>query len=120
MKARKLYGNSVYINNEKVILSNQAIKVLDYSSDVFDGSFSSRIISALECIADSKEDIDIIKAAENSEIIEIDKNVKGFNFKGFAVISNKKCFGLYLDRDDSPICSTQGEKANILYLQLNN
>lgn len=119
MKATKIYGNAIYLNNEKVTLSNKAISVLNYDSSVFDGSMSSRVISALELVAGSKSDLEVIAAAEKSEIVEINKTVKGFNFKGFAVLSSGVCFYVFAERDGRPMFF-EGEKAQAGYNQIMN
>ena len=119
MKATKIYGNAIYVNNEKVILSRKAIEVMNYNSCVFSGNMSSKVISVLETIAGSSDELEVIKAAEKSEIIEIDKNVKGFNFKGFAILSEGKCFYIKCERDGHPM-SYEGEKAQIGYNSLMN
>lgn len=119
MKATKIYGNSIYVNNEKVILSRKAIEVLSYHSDVVYGGFNSKVIATLETIAGSSDDLEVVKAAEKSEIVEIDKNLKGFNFKGFALLSEGKCFYVHCERDGHPM-SFKGEKAQAVYNQLIN
>lgn len=117
MKATKIYGNSIYVNNEKIVLSKKAIEILSYKSSLVDGTFNSKVISAIEAIAGSSDDLEIIKAVERTEIIEIDKNVKGFNFKGFAILSEEKCFYVFAERDGRPM-SFEGEKAQAGYNQL--
>ncbi len=117
MKATKIYGNAIYVNNEKVILAKQALKVLNYDSSVFDGAISSKVTTALEFAANSKSDIDVINAAEKSEIVEINKMVKGFHFKGFAVLTEGVCFGIYLERDGRSMMS-EGDNANNVYNQI--
>ena len=119
MQSKKIYGNAIYVNNEKVVLSKKAIEILSYNSDVFDGSFSGKIISALELISNSKDDIEIVKAAEKTEIIEINRTVKGFHFEGFAVISDGICYMMYVERDGRSMYF-KGEKAQQMYNQLIN
>lgn len=106
---KKIYitkeGPSVYINNEKVVISKQAAKVLNFDYDPFDGSISSRVLSFISNSTISKnsftepKDEDIIKTAELCHIEEIDKEIKGFRFKGWFIFKEDICIGINLERN---------------------
>lgn len=106
---KKIYltkeGPAVYINNEKVVISKQAAKVLNFDYDSFDGSISSRTLSFISNATASKnsftepKDEDIIKTAELCHIEEIDKEINGFNFKGWFLFKECVCIGMKIERN---------------------
>ena len=106
---KKIYstkeGSAIYVNNEKVIISNQAAAVLSFDSDPFDGSINTRVLSYLVNATESKnaftepKDLDIVATAEKCRIETFDKEINGFNFKGWFIFKESVCIGMNIERN---------------------
>lgn len=119
MKAKKIYGNTIYVNDEKVTLTENSVKVLNFDASVFDGTFSPSVISALKSVSESDDDLSIVKIADLTKIIDINSEMQGVKFTGSAFIHNDKCFFIKVRRSDKNIdFEFCGEKAEKVYEQL--
>ena len=106
---KKVYSTTessfIYVNNEKVIISEQAAAILNFDNDPFDGSISTKVLSYLINATESKnvftepKDLDIVATAEKCRIKSFDKEINGFNFKGWFIFKEGICIGMKIERN---------------------
>lgn len=106
---KKIYftkeGAAVYINNVITGISEQAANVLSFDSDPFDGSINPKVLNFIVAATESAnaftepKDLDLIKTAGACRIETFDKEVKGFNFKGWFIFKGAICIGILLERN---------------------
>ena len=106
---KKIYstkeGAAIYVNNEKVIISEQAAAILNFDNDPFDGSINTKVLSYLINATESKnvftepKDLDIIATAEKCRIETFYKEINGFNFKGWLIFKEGVCIGMNIERN---------------------
>ena len=98
-------GSAIYVNNEKVIISKQAAKVLNFDYDPFDGSINTKVLSYLINETKSKnvftepKDLDIVETAEKCHIETFEKEINGFSFKGWFIFKESVCIGMNIERN---------------------
>lgn len=106
---KKIYstkeGSAIYVNNEKVIISEQAASILNFDNDPFDGSINAKVLSFLSNATESKnaftepKDLDIVATAEKCRIEAFDKEINCFNFKGWFLFKECVCIGMKIERN---------------------
>ena len=110
---KKIYstkeGAAIYINGVKTMISEQAANVLNFDNDPFDGSINSKVLSFIAAATESvnsftePKDLDIVNTAEKCNIEVLDKEAKGFTFKGWFMFKEGVCIGIRLERNGRPI-----------------
>ena len=115
---KKVYGkNTVYINNEKIEISENAAKILrtNFSSSWIYDEIDDCTYFTLADYTKNKTAREVIEVADRCSIIEFNKELNGHNIKWFACILDENAIFVYAKADNGKEFSYEKEKAKAGY-----